>query len=201
MNRASRVRTAILSLIALGLVAGYSFITQNQSDPDPAVDAMERSLETGKHKQLLTRIAENDAILSDFTTDGCSGGLSIGWQQFAARVPAFADQHGQLPPWQACCVIHDRQYHAGGAGLSFATESFEQRKEADLALKACVTDMGAQRSAELQSLYGLTEAEVRDLYEVISELMYRAVRIGGVPCSHQPWRWGYGWPLCRKATD
>ena len=34
-------------------------------------------------------------------------------------------------------------------------------------------------------------------YEAISELMYRAVRIGGIPCTNQPWRWGYGWQQCR----
>ena len=35
-----------------------------------------------------------------------------------------------------------------------------------------------------------------DLYAAIAELMYRAVRIGGIPCSGLPWRWGYGWPEC-----
>ena len=34
------------------------------------------------------------------------------------------------------------------------------------------------------------------VYEVIGDLMYRAVRIGGIPCSGLPWRWGYGWPEC-----
>ena len=30
----------------------------------------------------------------------------------------------------------------------------------------------------------------------IADLMYRAVRIGGVPCTGLPWPWDYGWPEC-----
>lgn len=194
----TRFRIAIIFLIILSVTGTVLFITQDYGDPDPTMDAVERSLETGRHERLLARIAESDAVMSGFTTDGCSGGLSIGWEQFAARFPEFAVRHGALPPWQACCVIHDRQYHAGSAGTSSASESFERRKQADLDLKACVVDTGVRRSAALQELYGLTETQVRDFYEAISELMYRAVRVGGIPCTDQPWRWGYGWPRCRQ---
>ncbi len=58
-----------------------------------------------------------------------------------------------------------------------------------------------QRSSAIEEIYGLSETEVRNVYEVISELMYRAVRVGGIPCTTQPWRWGYGWPPCREVTD
>jgi hypothetical protein len=34
------------------------------------------------------------------------------------------------------------------------------------------------------------------IYQGIADLMYRAVRLGGIPCSGLPWRWGYGWPAC-----
>jgi len=32
----------------------------------------------------------------------------------------------------------------------------------------------------------------------IAEIMYRAVRLGGAPCTTLPWRWGFGWPKCEK---
>ena len=97
--------------------------------------------------------------------------------------------------------IHDRQYHAGSTGTLSASESFEKRKQADLDLKYCVIETGLQRSAVLQEMYDLTESQVRDIYSAISELMYRAVRVGGVPCTDQPWRWGYGWPECRPKAE
>ncbi|NNC63711.1 MAG: hypothetical protein HKN84_02915 [Gammaproteobacteria bacterium] len=158
------------------------------------MDAIERQLEVGRHAPLLARIAESS--LNAFSTDGCSGGLSAGWEQIAARFPEFAANHGREPPWQACCVSHDRAYHSGGADSISAEESFERRKEADLRLSACVVETGVARSGELGELYGLTEAQIRGLYLSISELMYRAVRLGGIPCTDLPWRWGYGWPLC-----
>ena len=61
----------------------------------------------------------------------------------------------------------------------------------------CVVDVGLSRTPELSVQYGLTIEEVGQIYRVIGDLMYRAVRIGGVPCSGLPWRWGYGWPECK----
>lgn len=40
-----------------------------------------------------------------FTTDGCSGGMSLLWQ-FVSHKP---------PPWEGDCVKHDRSYHEGGS--------------------------------------------------------------------------------------
>ncbi len=195
MNSATGFKTAILFSLTLSTTSGT--FAQDPVTPSPTIDAVERALEMSRHERLLTRIGENDVGLSGFTTDGCSGGLSYGWEQFSARFPDFSVQHGQQPPWQECCVIHDRQYHAGGAGTSSVSESFERRKEADLDLKACVVDSGVQDSAVLEDIDGLTEAQVRDRYKAISELMYRAVRLGGIPCTNRSWRWGYGWPRCR----
>jgi hypothetical protein len=182
----------------LSVFVAVVLVAQGEGAPDPTVDTIERGLELDRHKRLIARIAETDAVLSGFTTDGCSGGLSAGWENFADRFPEFAVRHGVLPPWQECCVTHDQQYHVGSAGTVSASESFEWRKQADLDLKSCVIQMGMQRSAELQKIYGLTESQVNDFYIAISELMYRAVRVGGIPCTDQPWRWGYGWPECRQ---
>jgi hypothetical protein len=185
----------MLLAVALGVVD--LAMGQEPVATDPAVDALERQLELGRHERLMARIAEGDTTMNDFVTDGCSGGLSTGWDQIAARFPEFAARHGQEPPWQACCVVHDRHYHAGGADGTSAEESFEQRKGADLALKTCVVEAGVERSDELREIYGLTEGQVSGLYAAIAELMYRAVRLGGIPCTNRPWRWGYGWPPCR----
>jgi hypothetical protein len=171
-------------------------LAQSSDTTDPTVDAIERQLELGRHTRLLARIADGDARLTAFTTDGCSGGLSASWAGFAAEFPAFAERHGDEPPWQSCCVEHDRRYHAGGARSRSAADSFEQRKAADLALVACVVATGAERSADLRALYPLSEAQVAGLYQSIAELVYRAVRLGGLPCTTEPWRWGYGWPPC-----
>lgn len=195
------IRTATILVITLALIGGALFLTRNHDVPLLSMDTVERELETDSHERLLTHISESDAVLSDFETDGCSGGLSKGWEQFAITFPEFAEQHGDLPPWQECCVTHDMQYHVGGMGTLSANESFDQRKAADLALKACVMETGMKRSAVIQDIYGLTEVEVEDTYKVISELMYRAVRVGGMPCTTQAWRWGYGWPLCEEAVN
>ena len=173
-------------------------INSAQSSPanNSSLDVIERQLEMRLHQKLLANKSRNDVKLAEFKTDGCSGWLSVGWKQLSEDFPEFAIRHGQLPPWQECCVIHDQKYHKGGTELGSAEESFELRKQADLALKACVAGTSPKRSAELEEIYGLTEAQVEFLYEAISELMYRAVRLGGMPCTEHPWRWGYGWPKC-----
>jgi len=144
----------------------------------------------------MSRIAENGSISIAFSTDGCSGGLSVGWTYLSDKFPDFAAKHGERPPWETCCIAHDRRYHAGGAEALSPRESFDQRKEADRQLKFCVVETGVRRAPSLQDTYGLSKTQIKALYEAIAELMYRAVRFGGVPCTDQPWRWGYGWPKC-----
>ena len=188
--------TGSARVLAFGLLLGLGDLAwvQDATVTDPTMDAIERQLEVSRHEPLLARIAESS--LNAFSTDGCSGGLSTGWEQIAARFPEFAANHGQTPPWQTCCITHDRAYHSGGADSTTAAQSFERRKAADLELMTCVVETGVARSGELGGIYGLTEVQVRVLYRSIAELMYRAVRLGGIPCTNLPWRWGYGWPLC-----
>lgn len=64
------------------------------------------------------------------------------------------------------------------------------------ALKACVLETGVQRAPQLSGAYNISEKEVALIYTAIADLMYRAVRIGGMPCTGLPWRWSYGWPKC-----
>jgi hypothetical protein len=195
MSLRTKFWPVVILLPLLGLVGTCQ--GGEDPDPDPTVDAIEQTLETGRHQKLLDRIAESDTTMTAFSTDGCSGGLSAGWKYMSGLFPKMTQMHGEQPPWEDCCIEHDIKYHAGGAENVSAVESFEQRKQADLALLSCVADTATDRSAELQVEYRLSETQVTAIYQSIAELMYRAVRLGGIPCTDQPWRWGYGWPLCR----
>ncbi len=205
MTKSKTNKTAILGTVAiLAFLLAYAGIARNNTDQvtadltdvNPTMDTVERQLESGAHEKLLLRISEPDASINEFTTDGCSGGLSDGWEYLSSQVPNIAAKHGDRPPWENCCVVHDVAYHHGGASSASASQSFAARKLADLELLSCVAATSADRSDELQQLYGLNESQVAILYQSIAQLMYRAVRLGGVPCSGQAWRWGYGWPHC-----
>lgn len=188
-------RKSAIGLISLLLSIGIACGEATSGGTDP-LDAMERSLEMAYHERLIMLKAEPGSEPLAFSTDGCSGGLSAGWSYLVSVVPEARETHGDLPPWESCCVAHDRLYHMGGIGVTTATESFEARKDADLALKSCVLATGADRAPRLAKAYDLTDDQVKILYESIAALMYRAVRIGGMPCSGLPWRWSYGWPQC-----
>jgi len=136
------------------------------------------------------------STLSEFTTDGCSGGLSAGWAALAQALPAFRSRFGDRPPYESCCETHDRAYWTG------ATEDgYGARHAADEALRACVRDYGSRHRAKFASDFGISEEQIVRNFEIISTLMYDAVRLGGGPCTALPWRWGYGWPQCPSETE
>ena len=88
--------------------------------------------------------------LKPFVSDGCS---------------AFPD--GTLKQnklWLSCCYDHDFAYWKGG--------SYQERLNADKALRYCVAEVG--------------EPE-------IALLMLAGVRVGGTPFLPTKFRWGYGW--------
>ncbi len=158
--------------------------------------ALEKHFEMSRHEKLLV-VKSSQASLSDFTSDGCSGGLSVGWEYLAAKIPDFEAKHGTVPAWHTCCETHDVAYHSGGPEDSTAIASFEARRKADLILKACVVETGKKRIPELSKEYNISETEFELIYQGIANMMYGAVRIGGLPCTDLPWRWGYGWPQCK----
>lgn len=186
-----------LMTLAAVLLAVYG--TGHAEEPaasESMLDSLELKLELGRHERLLVKQRDPANILSEFTSDGCSGGLSVGWQYLSGKIEHLKTVHGDLPPWESCCVAHDRRYHTAGDRQDSAEASFQARKDADEELRACVLDSGTSRAPELSEAYDLSPEEVGRIYKVIGDLMYRAVRIGGVPCSGLPWRWGYGWPQC-----
>ena len=92
--------------------------------------------------------------LQAFSSDGCS---------------AFPDgTFAQNQLWLSCCTAHDLAYWQGG--------SYQQRKQADEALKTCVAEVGEPQ---------------------IALLMLAGVRVGGTPYLPTTFRWGYGWPYPR----
>ena len=92
--------------------------------------------------------------LKPFTTDGCSS------------FPDGTVQEKTL--WKSCCTAHDVSYWKGG--------TYQQRLEADNALKACVAKVGKP---------------------AVAEVMLAGVRVGGSPLWPTEFRWGYGWSYFR----
>ncbi|AOS97383.1 hypothetical protein AUP74_01953 [Microbulbifer aggregans] len=103
---------------------------------------------------LLLSAPLSAQTLEAFSSDGCS---------------AFPDGTlAQQELWLSCCTDHDYAYWKGG--------TFQERVEADEALRQCVASLG--------------EPE-------IAVLMLAGVRVGGTPFLPTEFRWGYGWPFPR----
>jgi hypothetical protein len=98
--------------------------------------------------ELLPRAAADQ--LKPFTSDGCSS------------FPDGTLKEQQL--WLNCCMAHDFAYWQGG--------NYQQRLDADKALKECVANVGKPE---------------------IAQLMLAGVRVGGSPYWPTKFRWGYGW--------
>ncbi|WP_163337932.1 hypothetical protein [Desulfopila sp. IMCC35008] len=188
----------ILFLTGVLVFAGCNAHAQSHGKLNSAVDALEIQLEMGRHDQFIEIKQHSENVLNEFSTDGCSGGLSVGWEYLAGKIESFHEIHGTQPAWESCCITHDRVYHSGGSGVTTPEASFEARKKADEELQNCVVQTGIERSTLLSKEYHLPPEEVERLYGVIAKLMYRAVRVGGMPCTGLPWRWGYGWPECSE---
>lgn len=150
-------------------------------------------LERPAHEALRDIRTALDAQLSPFETDGCSGGLSDAWRMTANTFPAFSEVHEEKPPWEACCVVHDRAYHSGGTDPA-PEKSYSERLTADEALEACVVAEGDKRAED--GFYDADPDTVRSAYTSVARLMYLSVRVGGGPCTGLSWRWGFGYDPC-----
>lgn len=173
-------------VLVLCLLAGPAMAQDN---------ALQRSLELPAHRLLMGMVSAPGTGRAPFVSDGCSGGLSSSWRVVAELVPGFAEAHEPTPPWEGCCIAHDRAYHdAGGAHTPEA--SYSARLAADTTLRDCVVTIGETRLADLATRYGSRETQVRRAYAAIADAMFIAVRLGGGPCSGLPWAWGFGYPGC-----
>ncbi|MFY2823715.1 hypothetical protein [Ruegeria sp. MALMAid1280] len=160
--------------------------------PAVAQDFM-RNIEMPAHRALIAQRGGTEPIL--FETDGCSGGLSASWRFVAETFPKFSALYEAHPPWEYCCVTHDRAYHNAG-GATQAGNSYEARLSADDALRACVKQHGVDNADEYAERYDMTPDQIRTAHSITAEAMHAAVRLGGGPCSGLPWRWGFGYPGC-----
>jgi hypothetical protein len=178
---------------ALALLPGLALAQE-----DGALASLQRTVEMPGHDALMAVFADPASPLAPFATDGCSGGLSSTWRVVADLFPDFAEAHDCRPPWEDCCVAHDRRYHDAG-GATLAEDSYAARLAADGALRTCVVAGAATRLPALADRYEVSEDQVRAAYTTIGDAMFNAVRFGGGPCTGLPWRWGYGFPDCLPA--
>ncbi len=159
------------------------------------LEQLARGMQLRAHALLLERVTEQGGVPSTFTTDGCSGGLSASWGLVAGHWPGFAARYQSSPPFEACCITHDRAYH-GISGARTPEASYAARLQADQQLRHCVRHVGAVQVEELATDYGVSPGTLERGFWQLSQAMYFAVRFGGGPCSGLSWRWGYGYPGC-----
>lgn len=190
------LRSCCCTIVVVLMLGSPRVWGQDAAQPPWFPDDLEFRIEIARHDRLMKRRTAEGAALAPFRSDGCSGGLSIGWALVSTTLPAVARRHGDHPPWEDCCVAHDRSYHTGGASIVNARASFAARRAADEALRLCVVRTGEDRLDALSADYGLDRDEVSRLYRTIADVMCGAVRLGGAPCTGLPWRWGFGWPQC-----
>jgi hypothetical protein len=187
---------AVVLISALSMACLSAAWAQNATEPLAPLDGLEHRFELGQHERLVKTRKSKGAKLASFASDGCSGGLSAGWRLIASTLPAIAARYGDRPPWESCCIAHDRAYHIGAGPDADAETSFDARRLADEELRQCVMRVGEERMPALTAEYGLRYDEVSQLHRRIADIMHGAVRLGGVPCTGLPWRWGFGWPHC-----
>jgi len=179
------------------LVAGFLFsilmplFAGSEPEPENIIVKMNRDLENWNLSRLALTQSASESKLINFKTDGCSGGLSDAWNGFAKIFPEFKQHFSDRPPWESCCVTHDRAYWKGEI-----EDGFVKRLHADKTLRQCVLNYGTENSRRLASKFNISEENILTQINLTSTLMYHAVRLGGMPCSFLPWRWGYGWPHC-----
>jgi len=152
-----------------------------------------REFEELRLRQLQS--VQQDSVIKPFATDGCSGFQSETWKNLADIIPGFNEKFGRKPPWENCCVVHDKAYWQGTV-----VDGYSERLLADEELQHCVQATGNSLAPELSRKYSVSEQKIRKAFSVTANLMYKAIRLGGLPCSLLPWRWGYGWPNCAFAA-
>ena len=163
-----------------------------QNPLDEVAEAVERE----QMQRLAAQQRRPGVIIKRFRSDGCSGGMSQTWGLLADSLPGFAHYAGKQPPWEHCCVAHDRDYWYGET-----QHGVDRRAQSDARLRVCVRATGEQRSTEISQTLGLPKADIVEMINLTADLMYQAVRLGGTPCSGLAWRWGHGWPSCSAPLE
>ncbi|NNK78718.1 MAG: hypothetical protein HKP40_08410 [Litoreibacter sp.] len=194
-------RRPALIILLLILAIGSLFFARHALNFGirPTPTELDRAAEMWAHERLITLKTAPASEPDPFETDGCSGGMSVIWRDMSASLPVLQSQIGQTPPWEKCCIAHDRAYHLAGDARD-PEASFTARSTADWALRQCIVETGARIAAETPGDPNLPTLGITQAYILIGDMIYSAVRIGGGPCSGLPWRWGFGYPNCLPGT-
>jgi hypothetical protein len=179
------VRSDLLKYLPLLLLSWSISVEGNP------LDEAARALERANMERLHAQQIRPGVTIAAFESDGCSGGLSDSWKTLARIWPELARAVGEEPPWESCCIAHDRDYWRGES-----IDGFETRLQSDLRLRQCVEQTGREQSAAIAERLDIDQEEIAEVFNLTAELMFHAVRIGGGPCSGLAWRWGHGWPPC-----
>jgi hypothetical protein len=174
----------IVTLMPVGMIAQNS------------LEEIAEALETQQMERLAAQQNRRGITIDAFDSDGCSGGMSSAWSYLSDTLPEFVRYAGEKPPWEHCCVAHDRHYWRGESD-----NGFNKREQADAQLRQCVQLTGREQGEEISTLLSLPKQDIVELIDLTANLMYQAVRIGGAPCTGLPWRWGHGWPRCTDDTE
>jgi hypothetical protein len=171
-------------LLLLLILAGSYYVLEPKLSINPNKEVREMELLDKTKKQTE---------LSKFKSDGCSGNISSGWTNAPGNNSIITqtfyktNSNTERIPFESACIKHDRTYHKGVGG-------YVGRFIADNQLRSDIISYGIENSEEIKSRVGLkTEAEAILLYELIAEAIYRGVRLGGAPCTGEPYAWGFGY--------
>ena len=165
----SAMRKAYLQSILLFLVvAPVALFAQNP------LEEIAEALEGEQMERLAAQQNRSGITIDAFNSDGCSGGMSSAWSYLADTLPEFTRYAGDKPPWEHCCVAHDRDYWRGESD-----NGFRKREQADAKLRQCVQLTGREQSDEISTVLQLPKQDVFELIELTGELMYQAVRRNG----------------------
>lgn len=184
------IKSTLRTILLFMALAPVSSFAQN-----PLGEVVE-ALENLQMQRLADQQKRPDIFISQFRSDGCSGGMSETWSNLSDIFPEFAGYAGNKPPWEHCCVDHDRYYWRGET-----EDGFSKRQLSDARLRACVKLTATEQGEQIAETLGLPSQEVIVLINLTGDLMYQAVRLGGAPCTGLPWRWGHGWPSCSDETE
>ena len=131
--------------------------------------------------------------LNEFTSDGCSGNVSLLWTQAVNTLsdvfPKIDKNYADVQniPFESACMDHDKLYYLGVGG-------YKGRLIADNMLREAILTYALENTEEIKARIGYeTDETAIFLYESIAEFVYRGVRIGGAPCTGEPYAWGYGY--------
>jgi hypothetical protein len=179
------LKSCLQSILIMLSLAPAGLIAQNP------VDEIAAEIEGQQMQRLAVQQRRIGITIDAFNSDGCSGGMSSAWSYLADTLPGFDRYAGNKPPWEHCCVAHDRLYWRGETDNGVV-----KREHADAELRQCVRQAGREQGDEIAKVLGLPKQDIIDVIDLTAEAMYQAVRLGGAPCTGLPWRWGHGWPPC-----